>query len=64
MQEKTVVKCPICGRPFIQVPRSNACPACTREAEKNSGPPRKFYDDDPGTWKYEFVPYEFLTKKY
>lgn len=38
--DKHVQRCPICKRPFIQVPGarvSNACPKCTREAEKNSG---------------------------
>ena len=39
--QEHVVKCPICGRPFISVPdcvrQSNACPSCTREAEKNTG---------------------------
>lgn len=38
--EKHIVKCPICGKPFVMVPgagTSNACAQCTREAEKNSG---------------------------
>ena len=36
-----VVKCPICGRPFVVVPgvkTSNACINCTRKAEENSHP--------------------------
>ncbi len=40
MVDTVVVKCPICGRPFVVVPgieSSNACPSCTKKAKENSG---------------------------
>ncbi len=41
MVNTVVVKCPICGRPFVVVPdirgSSNACLSCTKRAKENSG---------------------------
>ncbi len=38
--EEIVVKCTICGKPFVLVPgakNTNACPSCHAEAQRNSG---------------------------
>lgn len=49
------VKCPICGKPYVFMPfyagDQSACPACVREAEKNTfGKPRIPSWDGPGSW--------------